>query len=72
LAGRQQSSCPKPKRNTRIPRGEREGTVPDEEEAVKAGQTMWGKAGAHLPENVGKGPIDLVLVELKGKPAEKK
>src|SRR6266850_1977485 len=31
-----------------------------------------GKAGAHLPENVGKGPIDLVLVELKGKPAEKK
>ena len=50
-------------------------TYPDgksEEETVKAGQTMWGKAGAHLPENVGKGPIDLVLVELKGKPAEKK
>ena len=33
---------------------------------------MWEKAGAHLPENVGKGPIDLILVELKGKPAEKK
>jgi quercetin dioxygenase-like cupin family protein len=50
-------------------------TYPDgksEEETVKAGQTMWGKAGAHLPENIGKGPINLVLVELKGKPAEKK
>jgi mannose-6-phosphate isomerase-like protein (cupin superfamily) len=50
-------------------------TYPDgksEEETAKAGQTMWGKAGAHLPENVGKGPIDLILVELKGKPAEKK
>src|SRR6266436_6205833 len=45
-------------------------TYPDgtsEEGAGKAGQTMWEKAGAHLPENVGKGPIDLVLVELKGK-----
>ena len=43
-------------------------TYPDgktEEEAGKAGQTMWSKAGAHLPENVGKGPIDLILVELK-------
>ena len=50
-------------------------TYPDgksEEGAGKAGQTMWEKAGAHLPENVGKGPIDLILVELKGKPAEKK
>ena len=49
-------------------------TYPDgksEEAAAKAGQTMWEKAGAHLPENVGKGPIDLILVELKGKPAEK-
>ncbi len=45
-------------------------THPDgksEEEAVKAGQTMWAQAGAHLPENVGKGPVDLILVELKGK-----
>src|SRR6266498_1647160 len=50
-------------------------TYPDgksEEEAGKAGQTMWSKAGAHLPENVGTGPIDLVLVELKSKPAKKK
>jgi len=49
-------------------------TYPDgksEEESGKAGQTVWGKAGAHLPENVGKGPIDLILVELKGKPAKK-
>ena len=42
-----------------------------EQEAVKAGQTVWGKAGAHLPENVGKGPIDVILVELKSKPAKK-
>ena len=49
-------------------------TYPDgksEEEAVRAGQTVWGKAGAHLPENVGKGPIDVILVELKSKPAKK-
>jgi len=46
-------------------------TYPDgksEEGAGKAGQTMWEKAVTHLPDNVGKGPIDLVLVELKGKP----
>jgi quercetin dioxygenase-like cupin family protein len=50
-------------------------TYPDgksEEGTGKAGQTMWEKAVAHLPENVGKSPIDLVLVELKGKAAEKK
>ena len=49
-------------------------TYPDgksEEAAAKAGLTIWEKAGAHLPENVGKGPIDLILVELKGKLAEK-
>jgi hypothetical protein len=46
-------------------------TYPDgksEEETGKTGQTAWGKAGAHLPENVGKGPMDVILVELKRKP----
>jgi hypothetical protein len=32
---------------------------------------VWGTAGAHLPENVGKGPIEVILGELKGKPAKK-
>jgi hypothetical protein len=43
-----------------------------EKEAGKAGQTRWGNATTHLPENVGKGPIDLVLVELKGEHGETK
>src|SRR6266542_6919156 len=30
-----------------------------EKEAVKARQTRWGNATTHLPEKVGKGPIDL-------------
>jgi hypothetical protein len=50
-------------------------TYPDgrsEEETGKAGQTAWGKAGAHLPENVGKGPMDVILVELKRKPQANK
>ena len=35
---------------------------------VKTGETMFTPAGAHLPENTGKTPVDLVLVELKAKP----
>ena len=38
---------------------------------VKAGTTQWAPAGKHLPENVGDKPFELVLVELKGKPATK-
>ena len=34
---------------------------------TKAGETMYTPAGAHLPENTGDAPLDLILVELKGK-----
>ncbi|MGH7512933.1 MAG: cupin domain-containing protein [Gemmatimonadales bacterium] len=47
-------------------------TTPDgktAEQAVKAGQTMYTPAGKHLPENAGAKPFELILVELKGKPA---
>ena len=46
-------------------------THPDgksEERSAKTGEAMFTPGGAHLPENTGKGPIDLVLVELKSKP----
>lgn len=35
----------------------------------KAGSVSFGPAGKHLPENVGAAPFELVLVELKGRPA---
>jgi hypothetical protein len=35
----------------------------------KLGDVMMTPGGAHLPENTGDTPIDLVLVELKAKPA---
>ena len=50
-------------------------TTPDgkaQDAPMKAGTTMWGAAGKHLPENVGDKPFELILVELKGKPAGKK
>ena len=50
-------------------------TYPDgksEEETGKAGQTAWAKAGAHLPENVGKSPMNVILIELKRKPQANK
>jgi len=31
----------------------------------KAGQVQWAGKEAHLPENAGSGPFELVLVELK-------
>ncbi|HJQ23931.1 MAG TPA: hypothetical protein VKA60_08430 [Blastocatellia bacterium] len=34
----------------------------------QAGEVMLTPAGKHLPENVGTRPLDVVLVELKGKP----
>ena len=36
---------------------------------VKGGDANVSPAGGHLPENIGDAPIDLVLVELKGKAA---
>ena len=48
-------------------------THPDgksEEMSGKKGEAMFTPAGAHLPENIGTGPIDVILVELK-KPAAK-
>jgi quercetin dioxygenase-like cupin family protein len=36
---------------------------------VKAGTVQFTPGGKHLPENVGDKPFELVLVELKGKPA---
>ena len=32
----------------------------------KDGEALWTPAGDHLPKNVGEGPIELILVELKG------
>jgi quercetin dioxygenase-like cupin family protein len=48
-------------------------THPDgksEEVSGKKGDAVFSPAGAHLPENIGSGPIDVILVELK-KPAAK-
>src|SRR5438874_2190858 len=48
-------------------------THPDgksEEMTGKKGEAMFTPAGVHLPENIGSGPIDLILVEVK-KPAAK-
>jgi quercetin dioxygenase-like cupin family protein len=48
-------------------------THPDgksEETSGKKGDAIFTPAGAHLPENIGTGPLDVILVELK-KPAAK-
>src|SRR5262250_39630 len=45
-------------------------TLPDgktQETHKKAGETAWGPAEKHLPENLSDKPLELVLVELKGK-----
>ena len=39
---------------------------------IKAGTAQWTPAGKHLPENVGDKGFELVLVEMKEKPAVKK
>ena len=47
-------------------------TLPDgkkQEANPKAGSVQWEAAGKHLPENTGDKGFELVLVELKGKPA---
>ena len=49
-------------------------TTPDgktEELHMKAGQAVWNKAAKHLPENVGNKALEVVVVELKPKPAAK-
>ena len=38
---------------------------------VKAGTTQWNAATKHLPENVGDKPFEVIIVEMKGKPAAK-
>lgn len=38
---------------------------------LKAGTTQWDAGGSHLPENVGDTPFELIVVELKHKPAPK-
>ena len=50
-------------------------TLPDgktQDAPIKAGTTQWDGGGKHLPENVGDKPFELVLVELKSKPASAK
>jgi len=32
------------------------------------GTPVWGEAGKHAGENVGKGKVEAIIVELKGKP----
>jgi hypothetical protein len=43
-------------------------TYPDgtsEEQSAEIGVAVWADSEEHLPENVGEGPIEVVLVELK-------
>src|ERR1700724_1184602 len=50
-------------------------TTPDgktQDVPQKAGSVQWSEAGAHLPENLGDKPFELVLVELKAKKAPAK
>jgi quercetin dioxygenase-like cupin family protein len=42
-----------------------------QEQDTKAGTTQWTPAGKHLPENIGTKPFEVLLVEVKGKPAAK-
>lgn len=39
---------------------------------VKAGSVQWNGGTKHMPENVGDKPFEVILVEVKGKPAAKK
>ena len=42
------------------------------EMAVKAGAAQWNDGTKHTPENMGDKPFEVILVEMKGKPAAKK
>jgi quercetin dioxygenase-like cupin family protein len=49
-------------------------TMPDgktQDVTVKAGTTQWNAATKHLPENVGDKPLEVIVIEMKGKPASK-
>jgi quercetin dioxygenase-like cupin family protein len=44
-----------------------------EDRSAKAGEVRWEPAETHLPENLGDKPLEVILVELKGKaPAARK
>jgi quercetin dioxygenase-like cupin family protein len=48
-------------------------TFPDgkkEDFAAKAGDSQYGAATTHLPENTGDKDMEVIVVELKGKPAK--
>jgi quercetin dioxygenase-like cupin family protein len=50
-------------------------TFPDGKSVVrdlKAGETRWSPGEVHLPENLSDKPFELILVELKAKPATPK
>jgi quercetin dioxygenase-like cupin family protein len=50
-------------------------TLPDgttQDIPIKAGTVQWNEGGKHLPENTGDKPFELILVELKSKPATAK
>jgi len=50
-------------------------TLPDgktQDVPIKAGTVQWDGGGKHLPENVGDKAFELVVVELKSKPATAK
>jgi len=55
--------------------GQAKFTLPDGKSqavSMKAGTDQWDGGGKHLPENTGDKPFELILVELKGKPAAPK
>jgi quercetin dioxygenase-like cupin family protein len=48
-------------------------TFPDDKSqdfVVKTGDAMYSAAATHLPENTGDQPLDLIVIELKGKSAK--
>jgi quercetin dioxygenase-like cupin family protein len=48
-------------------------TFPDgktQDFAVKTGDAMYNAATTHLPENTGDQPLDVIVIELKGKSAK--
>jgi hypothetical protein len=50
-------------------------TYPDgktEELRAKSGESRWIKGGKHLPENLSGKPFELILVEMKSRPAKSK
>ena len=48
-------------------------TLPDgtsQDATMKAGSTQWSDAENHLPQSTSDQPFELILVEVKGKPAK--